>query len=249
MKYYMKYYLTLIILFFPFLALNCQNISKEEMKYKPINLEEAVIQLAKILPDTTQQEIISMTEDEFLAGSHFGLGMWIRNNWIRGGSKLAPDFNSKGIFHSDDMSSIILTCYYRQLHNQDWDLEEQIKLYIDYWGQTEDYENRKKEIALKNYNEFNINDSITILMAVSIDEVGGRNAVIIESENDWIFNANTDLEILGIVKEKYFINDSSNVFFKVQIIKMNYPKTKILMNEVNVGDIKDFSLIGLRIIK
>jgi hypothetical protein len=246
----MKYYLTFGILLFSFLALNGQEVSKKEMNYKPVNLEEAVIQLTKILPDTTQQKILSMTEDEFLGGSHFGLGMWIRNNWgLWRGGKLAKEFNNKGIFHPDDMSGIILKCYYRQLHNQDWGLDEQIKLYKDYWTQIVEREKRRKEIALKNYNEFDINDSITILMKVEIDEVGGRNAIIIESENDWVFNTNTDLEILGIVKEKYFINDSSNVFFKVLIFKMNYPKTKILMNEVKVGDIKDFSLRGLTIIR
>ena len=245
----MKYYLILTFVFLSFLVLNGQSVSKKEMEYKPINLEEAVLQLTKILHDTTQQKVLSMTESEFLAGSHFGLGMWIRNNWIRGGGQLANDFNSKEIFHSDNMSSIILTCYYRQLHNQDWGLDKQIKSYKDHWELIYEHEKRKKEIALKNYDKFNVGDTITILMNVYTDEIGGRNATIIESENDWVFNADTDLEILGIVKEKYFINDASNVFFKVLIVKMNHPKTKILMNEVNIGDIRDFSLSGLKIIK
>jgi hypothetical protein len=104
------------------------------MRYKPINLDEAVFQLTKILPDSTQQQVLSMTEEEFLAGSHFGLGMWIRNNWrLWRGGKLANDFKSKGIFHPDDMSGIILTSYYRQLHNQDWKLDEQISFYQEFW--------------------------------------------------------------------------------------------------------------------
>jgi len=139
----MKYYLTLAIMFFPFLALNGQKISKKEMNYKPINLEEAVIQLTKILPDTTQQKILAMTEDEFLGGFHFGLGMWIRNNWgLWRGGELAKDFNDKGIFHPDDMSGIILKCYYRQRHNQDWKLDEQIKFYQNYWKETQEYQYR-----------------------------------------------------------------------------------------------------------
>jgi len=139
----MKYYLTLTILFFSFLTLSGQEVSKKEMKYKPINLEEAVIQLTKILPDTTQKKILSMTEEEFLGGSHFGLGMWIRNNWgLWRGGELAKDFNYKGIFHPDDMSGIILKCYYRQLHNQDWELDEQIKFYQNYWKETREYQYR-----------------------------------------------------------------------------------------------------------
>jgi len=154
----MKYYLTLIILLFSFFALNGQDVSKEEMKYKPINLEEAVIQLTKILPDSTQQKILSMTENEFLGGSHFGLGMWIRNNWgLWRGGELAKEFNDKGIFHPDDMSGIILKCYYRQLHNQDWGLDEQIKFYQNYWKETQEYQYRlenDKEFAQQEKNKY-----------------------------------------------------------------------------------------------
>ncbi|GHS89587.1 hypothetical protein FACS1894201_10950 [Bacteroidia bacterium] len=139
----MKDYLTLTILLCSFLTLNGQEVSRAEMKNKPANLEEAVIQLTKILPDTTQQEILSMTEEKFLEGSHFGLGMWIRNNWgLWRGGKLAKDFNAKGIFHPDDMSGIILKCYYRQLHNQDWKLDEQIAFYQNYWKRRQEYQYR-----------------------------------------------------------------------------------------------------------
>ena len=141
----MKYYLTLTILFFSFLVLNGQNASRKEMRYKPVNLEEAVNQLTKILPDTTKQKILAMTEDEFLAGSHFGLGMWIRNNWrLWRGGKLANEFKSKGIFHPDDMSGIILKCYYKQLHNQDWELEKQITIYQNYWKEAQERTHRLK---------------------------------------------------------------------------------------------------------
>jgi hypothetical protein len=139
----MKYYLTLAILIFSFSALNGQSISRKEMRYKPVNLEEAVIQLTKILPDTTQQKILLMTENEFLGGSHFGLGMWIRNNWgLWRGGELAKEFNVKGIFHPDDMSGIILKCYYRQLHTQNWELEEQIKFYQNYWKEAQESQYR-----------------------------------------------------------------------------------------------------------
>jgi len=130
----MKNYLVLIFLLLSFFGLNGQNYSKKELRYKPVNLEEAVLQLTKILPDTTQQKILLMTESEFVTGSHFGLGMWIRNNWIYWGKKqLSKYFESIGIFHADDKSGIILTCYYRQLRNQEWGVEEQVKLYQSYW--------------------------------------------------------------------------------------------------------------------
>jgi len=139
----MKYYLTLTILFFSFFVASGQCVTKEEQEHYPVSIEEAVIQLLKILPDTTQQNIFSMSEKEFTVDSHFGLGLCIRNNWIRGGGgELLNNFKSKGIFHPDDMSGIILQCYYRQLHNQDWELEKQIKYYQDYWKEQREYQYR-----------------------------------------------------------------------------------------------------------
>lgn len=117
-----------------------QDYSKKELNYKPQNLEEAVEQLKKIHPDTTKQKIRSMTEDEFLAGSHFGLGMWIRNNWqLWKGKGLADYFNSIGIFHPDDMSGIILRSYYRELTGKEWDVDNQVKYYQDYWKKSNEH--------------------------------------------------------------------------------------------------------------
>src|SRR5687767_14343986 len=81
-----------------------QEYSRKELRYKPINLNEAVEQLKKLHHDTTKQKIRSMNEDEFMGHTHFGFGMWIRNYWgLWKGKDLADYFNSIGIFHPDDM--------------------------------------------------------------------------------------------------------------------------------------------------
>jgi len=122
-----------------------QSNSNAELKYKPKNLDEAVLQLEKIHHDTTKQNIIAMTEDQFVGNSHFGVGMWIRNNWgLWRGGELAKYFNSIGIFHPDDMSGIILTSYYRQLKGQDRQLEKQVKYYQDYWKASNEHFNKLK---------------------------------------------------------------------------------------------------------
>lgn len=123
----------LIILLFAFSSSFGQTDSKTENN-KPVNLEEAVEQLKIIHHDSTKQKIIAMTEDEFIASAHMGLGMWVRNNWgLWKGNELAESFNSIGIYHPDDMSGIILTSYYRELHEQEWKVDEQVKYYQDYW--------------------------------------------------------------------------------------------------------------------
>jgi hypothetical protein len=111
-----------------------QDGSKANIKYKPKNLDEAVLQLEKIHDDTTEKHIIAMTEKQFIAHSHFGIGMSIRNNWgLWKGGELSKYFNSIGIYHPDDMSGIILTSYFRHLKGQDRELEKQVKHYQDYW--------------------------------------------------------------------------------------------------------------------
>ena len=129
----------LIILLVVSTSIFGQTDSKKEY-YKPVNLEEAVEQLKIIHHDSTKQKILAMTEDEFMAGSHMGLGMWMRNNWgLWKGKELADYFNSIGIYHPDDMSGIILTSYYRELHGQEWKIDEQVKYYQDYWKKSNEH--------------------------------------------------------------------------------------------------------------
>lgn len=120
--------------------------SKFNPNYKPKTLDEAIFQLEKLHHDTTKVQILSMTEDQFTIRSHFGMGMWIRNNWgLWGGGKLSKYFKSIGIFHPDDMSGIILTSYYRHLKRQDLELDKQVKYYLDYWKSS-----NKQQDSLKN---------------------------------------------------------------------------------------------------
>ena len=102
--------------------------------YIPINLEDCFIQINSLLNDSIKSEIKNQTEDEFTTNSHFGLGMWMRNNWqLWGGSRLSKYFNQLGISHPDDMSGIILSSYYRNHTGMDINLDEQIEYYITYW--------------------------------------------------------------------------------------------------------------------
>ncbi len=62
----------LIILLFSFSITSEQTDPKSE-NYKPVNLEEAVEQLRIINHDSTKQQILEMTEDDFFGGAHFVL--------------------------------------------------------------------------------------------------------------------------------------------------------------------------------
>lgn len=74
---------------------------------------------------------------------HFGLGMWLRNNWgLWAGERMAEYFAGIGIYHPDDMSGILLDSYWRYLNGLDICLQEQVEMYREYWRQQQEfYEN------------------------------------------------------------------------------------------------------------
>jgi hypothetical protein len=73
-------------------------------------------------------------EREAVVEAHFGVGLYIRNQWLRSGkSALAALLADKGAQSFDDMSSMILTSYWRHLHGQAIRLEEQGACYKRWW--------------------------------------------------------------------------------------------------------------------
>jgi hypothetical protein len=102
--------------------------------YIPKNLNDCFLEFDKILDKKRIAEIKNLNEKEFTSNSHFGLGLFIRNNWaLWKGSRLYIFFKEKGITHPDDISGIILKSYYRNLNGIDINLDEQIKYYQEYW--------------------------------------------------------------------------------------------------------------------
>lgn len=102
--------------------------------YVPKNLEEALMKIDFNLTDSLKLKIKKKSENEFLTDTHFGFGLGLRNGWkLWKGSELSKYFNKIGIFHPDDMSSIILTSYYRKVNGIDIKLDEQVNYYKKYW--------------------------------------------------------------------------------------------------------------------
>jgi len=99
-------------------------------KNHPKDLNEAIIKLDHAYSDKTKKEIFDMSESEYLTKSQFSSRLWIRYNWgLWHGTKLSVYFNDLGIYHPNDMTAIIIRCYYRHLHHKDYELEKLIKYY------------------------------------------------------------------------------------------------------------------------
>lgn len=101
--------------------------------YVPKDLEDAFAELKRAL-HPKMVEIMKTAPEKEMIQYHFGLGMWMRNNWgLWGGSRLASWFNERGICHPDDMSGIILDSFWRHLNAQPLRLDEQVAHYVEYW--------------------------------------------------------------------------------------------------------------------
>ncbi len=106
-----------------------------ENSLPPRNLTSALYALSKIVDHNTQRTIEEFGEECVSAKLHHTLGRHLRNEWgLWSGSKLQKWFKSKGVWHADDMSGIIITSYWRQHHGLPLRLPEQIKKYQDYWA-------------------------------------------------------------------------------------------------------------------
>jgi len=79
---------------------------------------------------------LAMNETQALAQAHHGFGTTLRNNWglWDENSELYKYFKEMGLFHADDMSSVILKSYHRYKNGKDQKIDEQIKRYQEYWA-------------------------------------------------------------------------------------------------------------------
>lgn len=103
------------------------------MIYNPTTIEECYEYINSInMPDMVK--FIAMSEDKAVTVTHNSFGRFLRNElqlWSDG--YMVKWFNERGIYHSDDMSSIIIRSYHRHMNNKEIKLSEQITHYIDYW--------------------------------------------------------------------------------------------------------------------
>lgn len=133
--------------------------------YIPKDLEDCFVQIDKMLNDSLKTEFKKISEDDFTEKTHFGLGIWMRNNWsLWEGYRLSKYFNDREIYHPDDMSGIILTSYHRKLTNKNIDLENQINYHKTYWKVAEepkekDYPKGVKKIEFNTKQHYNLKEN------------------------------------------------------------------------------------------
>jgi len=111
----------------------------------PKGIEESILLLNEKLNDTIKEWIRCTKEGNFVNISHFGLGMYIRNKWgLWASSDLAKEFQENGIFHPDDMSTIILYCTEQYVKKGTYNLDEELRHFSARAKEQEDYETNQR---------------------------------------------------------------------------------------------------------
>lgn len=106
--------------------------------YIPKDVNDAHRELKKMLPARLVTKMKSGTKEDMIK-YHFGLGMWIRNNWgLWQGSRLSKYFNEIGVYHPDDMSGIILDTFWCDLNGKPQRITERIAAHQEYWKSMEE---------------------------------------------------------------------------------------------------------------
>lgn len=93
----------------------------------PVDLPSCIVQLKKTLPADTLNRL-NTGQESIVFQLNPTLGTWIRNKWLWGKSTspLSKSFAKLGVTNPDDISSIILTSLWRDLHKQPQKLDEQV---------------------------------------------------------------------------------------------------------------------------
>ena len=204
----MRYFIAIIGLIIS-INLFGQEISKKELKYVPNDFNESLTQLDKIFPDSTKTEILQMTEDEFMRMTHLSTGMWIRNYWLYNRylfglivtqSNLRKELINKGLFHNDDMSSVILCSYYRKTHNIDLNVEQQIEEIHQFY------------VNINNPEWRRVQDSITRVNYMKSFELGDTLKKHLYYDRNWLGEPRKNTEVLAKIVDK------SDSLLKIEVI-------------------------------
>ncbi len=124
----------------------------------PKNINDCIKQLDTCTNDNIKEWIKCVTEREYVSTLHHGFGMYLRNNWgLWAESDLAKYFYSIGIYHPDDMSSIILECFYQYVNTGKYSIDDKVdylkKYYKDNWEKQKEREDSLNRINLPEYTK------------------------------------------------------------------------------------------------
>ena len=104
-----------------------ERIKKDRLNnvYIPKNLDDAMLQLDKIISAESQAKIKAIPEDSVCQALHNRFGQWMILNWgFYGGSRLSHYLRSAGVSYPDDMADFLMLAYHRKLNGKSIEIKE-----------------------------------------------------------------------------------------------------------------------------
>jgi len=123
-----------------------QRIKQEKLNgvYIPKNLDDALLQLDKLINAPSQTKLKNIPEDSLCVRLHTRLGQWMILNWgFYGGSRLSHYLRSAGITYPDDMADFLLLAYHRKLNGKPVIIKDLATYFRD--KRKKEFEKEKKE--------------------------------------------------------------------------------------------------------
>lgn len=104
--------------------------------FAPVTVTDVVSFLVANLSEEDVRAIREIPECDMVR-FHHSLGRQLRNHWglWNEDSPLHRYCRGIGLWHADDMSSVILTSLWRQLNGQELRVDDQVRKFQDYWRQ------------------------------------------------------------------------------------------------------------------
>ena len=100
----------------------------------PNTLPQAFAALDQQLSPQQRDAFKNAPESTAVVRAHMSLGLYIRNVWFRSGhSKIPVQLHALGAQSLDDMSSVVLTSYWRYLNGKPLKVEQQCACYAKWW--------------------------------------------------------------------------------------------------------------------
>ncbi len=104
-----------------------ERIKQEKINgvYIPKNLDDAMLQLDKLISPDAQAKVRTVPEDSACMRLHHRMGQWIILNWgFYGGSRLSHYLRSAGVSYPDDMADFLIIAYHRHLNKKPYSIKE-----------------------------------------------------------------------------------------------------------------------------
>ncbi|MEM9918806.1 MAG: DUF6794 domain-containing protein [Bacteroidota bacterium] len=159
-----KYITTILLAVSASMVLSQSDCEAYPENHIPTDLVDAMNYMNCNWPDSTKSEFKNTPKSElFLYG-----GMGMRNAWglWEGKNKLSKYFQNMGIYHPDDMSSIIIESFHRKLNNEPILLDQQVQYYIAYWEEVKEKDKITFDslnlIFENKFNNFSRGDTVQI---------------------------------------------------------------------------------------